>query len=183
VTEPGLPADLSLRPLEIDDAEAVAALILACDRTYLDWAPAEWEPPAEDEELGRCRRWLQEPGSWSLGIFDAQNELIGLAMARQATFEGDPIDGMGHLRALFVRPDRWRQGIATTLLKEAEEEMVRRDYGLGMLRTPVGAPARDFYEARGWARVGDDEYLEVIGMRVSRYEKALNVSGDRGSPC
>jgi GNAT superfamily N-acetyltransferase len=183
VSGPGLPADLVPRPLAVEDAEAVASLIVACDRTYLDWAPAGWETPAEDEELERCRRWLQEPGSWSLGVLDDTEELIGLTMIRPATFEDEAIDGMGHLRALFVRPDRWRQGIATALLKEAEEEMVRRDYGLGMLRTPVGAPARDFYEARGWARVGDDEYLEVIGMRVSRYEKALNVSGERGSPC
>jgi GNAT superfamily N-acetyltransferase len=161
----------------------VAALILACDRTYLDWAPAGWELPDEDEELRRCRRWLGEPESWSLGAFDGQQELIGLVMVREATVEDAAVAGTGHLRALFVRPDRWRQGIARALLKEAEGEMRRRGYGVGMLRTPVGAPARSFYEANGWKRTGEDVYLEELGMRVSRYEKALNVSGDGDPTC
>jgi GNAT superfamily N-acetyltransferase len=183
VSKPGLPADLLLRPLAVGDAEAAAKLIISCDRSYRDWAPAGWEPPAADEEVRRCRRWLGEPGSWSVGVLDGEQELVGLAMVRQASVEGEAIAGTGHLRALFVRPDRWRQGIARHLLAKAEEAMRERGWTRAMLRTPVGAPAEHFYEANGWTRSDHTEYLEVIEMKVSRYEKNLNVSGDRGASC
>jgi GNAT superfamily N-acetyltransferase len=182
VTE--LPADLTRRGLGPEDADAAADLVLACDRTYLDWAPQGWRPPPKDEERERWQSDLGQSERWTLGVFDPSGQLSGLASIMPATDEtGDVIEATGHLGALFVHPDRWRQGIASRLLREAEEAMRERGWSRVMLRTPVGAPAERFYEANGWTASDHTEYLEVIDMWVSRYEKDLNVSGGGTPTC
>jgi GNAT superfamily N-acetyltransferase len=174
--KPSFPADLRFRELRPADAGRVAALIAACDQTYLEWAPPGWQPPAEEDERAKWEGRLAEPDRWSKGAFDRSGELIAMVVTRQARDDADePLAGRGHVGALFVHPGRWRQGIAGRLMAEAEEQMRRRGFRLALLRTPEQAPARRFYEAIGWKGTGQRGFREDFGMWVIDYEKDLGL--------
>ena len=55
------------RAFRRDDAEALAALVRACDETYRSWLPERWTPP----EVGQD--WtsrFSEPDRWSVVVED-----------------------------------------------------------------------------------------------------------------
>ena len=163
-------ADLTERELGRGDAAAAAALISACDQTYLEDAPEGWVLPSEESERGRWQEILAEPDRWCHGVFDQAGELVGMIAVRDAT---DDLPGVGHVSALFVHPSRWREGIAGRLLAGGEEVMRKRGFGRATLRTPEWAPAGRFYEAQGWAKTDVREYAEGWDMWTIRYEKSL----------
>jgi GNAT superfamily N-acetyltransferase len=139
--------------------DALAALVAACERTYLDWAPAGWTAP---EVPPAWLRHLAEPELRSLCAFDDAGSLTGVACFRPA-----------HLVALYVHPSCWRQGIATELLARAEDAMRARGCGAAQLWTPDGAPAERFYAARGWRRDGRAVWDGWLGLRMVGYAKRL----------
>jgi GNAT superfamily N-acetyltransferase len=169
-----LPPDLTLRGLSAEDAPAAAEVTGATDRTYLEWMPEGWEPAREEDERAYYAKILADPGNWSIGAFETGGRLVAHAVLGQATDGEDPIGGLGHLRELFVHPERWREGIATALLALAEEEMRRRGYERGRLRAPVGAPAVDFYESRGWSDNGERVHIEQYDLDTIGFSKALD---------
>ncbi len=173
----GLPSDLTLRALSADDAPAAALVTAATDRTYLEWMPQGWQPAREDDERAYYARILADPGNWSTGAFEPGGRLVAHAVLGQATDGEVPIEGMGHLTELFVHPDRWREGIATALMSLAEEEMRRRGYTTGRLRTPVGAPSIRFYESQGWSENGETVYIEQYDLDTIGFSKALDRAG------
>ena len=63
-----LPSDLKLRPLVPEDAAAIVALISACDRTYLEWAPESAPARAFYERYGwnanGVREFKDDLGMW-----------------------------------------------------------------------------------------------------------------------
>jgi GNAT superfamily N-acetyltransferase len=166
-------AGFSERQLVSDDAAAVAALISACDQTYLEDAPTGWAPPSQDSERERWKETLAEPGRWCHGVFDRSTTLVALVAIRQAIEADEMIAGRGHLSALFVHPDHWRKGIASRLLAAAETEMRQRGWQQAGLRTPEWAPARHFYEAQGWTPTGVREFHDNWDMWTIGYEKSL----------
>jgi GNAT superfamily N-acetyltransferase len=172
----GLPSDLSLRELSLDDAATVAALVDACDRTFFDFAPQGWQPPGVDKETAKWTERLTEADRWSCGAFDGEDALVGFAAMLQGRTDrepSEPIPGVGYLEALFVHPRRWREGIASRLLEVAESAMRERGFHTASLRTPEGAPARRFYERKGWAPTGERMFHEVLGLTLLGYEKRL----------
>lgn len=173
---PGVPPDLGLRELKQSDVGAIAELIGACDVTYFDFAPQGWRPPSLSEETAKWTGRLKDVDRWSRGAFGREGRLIAFAAMRQARRADDrdePVPGVGHLGALFVHPERWREGIARVLLDLAESAMRERQFHTGWLRTPERAPARRFYEQMGWAATGESWYREDFGMTVIGYEKRL----------
>ena len=173
---PELPPDLSLRELSADDAAAVAELIGVCDRTFFDIAPPGWRPPSQYQEMSKWEKRLSEEPLWSLAAFDRDGTLVAFVTMRQARGEDQPdqlLPGVGHLGALFVHPDRWRQGIATYLLEQAELAMVERGFPRARLWTAERAPARHFYQRHGWVATEESRFREDFGMTVVGYEKRL----------
>jgi GNAT superfamily N-acetyltransferase len=172
-----LPADVVARPLSLADGPGLAALVAACDRTYLDWAPAGWTAP----EVGPD--WavrFAEPGRWSCCACDADGVIVGFASFRPARrsetpgrSDGPVLEGVAHVGAVFVHPARWREGIAASLLRRAEREMRASGYTAAQLWTPDGAPAERFYAAQGWRRDGRVAWHEWVGLTVVGYAKSL----------
>ena len=174
--EPTLPGELELRPLSPADAAAIAALIGACDRTYLEWAPSGWSPPAE--QPGKWETRLGEAERWAEGAFDPSGRLIAMGSARRARADdGSDIEARGRLGALFVDPDRWGEGLGLLFLRRAERAM--RDLGCesASLETPEDAPARAFYERHGWSAYGGREFKDDLGMWMVEYETSLAAPG------
>jgi GNAT superfamily N-acetyltransferase len=170
---PALPSDLTERELGSGDAAATAALIAACDQTYLESAPEGWTPPSEEQEREDWREKLGEPDRWCHGAFDPVGELVAMIAVRDAVEDDESIAGVGQVSALFVHPSRWRQGIATRLLADGEQIMRERGVGRARLRTPEWAPARGFYEAQGWRATEVREFADKWDMWTIRYEKTL----------
>jgi GNAT superfamily N-acetyltransferase len=156
--------------------DALRALVAACDRSYLDWAPAGWTPPAVSTDWSAR---LGEPGRWSLCAF-AGDDLVAYASFRPAQHEpapgaatGPPLPGLAHVAALYVHPARWGQGIGTAMLARAEAEMRTRGYDSARLWTPEGAPAERFYAAHGWRRDGQSGWDGWLGLQMVGYAKRL----------
>jgi GNAT superfamily N-acetyltransferase len=172
-----LPADLRARPLEAGDGPALAALVTACDRTYLDWAPAGWTAP---EVAPDWAARFAEPERWSCCVVDGDGAFAGFVSVRPARAsetpgraDGPVLAGVGHVGALFVHPSRWRRGIGAWLLRGAEREMRARGWTAAQLWTPEGAPAERFYAASGWRRDGRVAWHDWIGLTVVGYAKPL----------
>ena len=169
-----LPSGVETRALGLEDVDAVAALIAACDRTYLDWAPG-WDPPEESEERAKWTQRLSSGDGWTLGAFEGE-KLVGMVMAEQAMAgdDGPHHPDRGHLRSLFVDPSHWREGIGGELLSRAERAMLELGYKTAELETPEAAPARQLYERAGWTVLGHQGRHKRLGLPMVKYEKALS---------
>ncbi len=71
-----------------------------------------------------------------------------------------PEDGVAEIEDLFVDPDFWRRGVATSLMGAAEERALAQ--GAYALHVVSGESARPFYESCGF------EYLGMTNTQFSR---------------
>ena len=146
-----------------------------CYATYREWAPAGWDPPESEEVDPKADERLANPERWSRGAFDAEGRLVATCSWEQfkdpETGEAPP--GVAHVSAVFVDPARWRQGLATALLTQAEQALLQRGYRLARLWTPEGAPAGRFYEAHGWRHDGRRMWHDRFRLHEIGYEKRL----------
>jgi GNAT superfamily N-acetyltransferase len=155
---------VQLRPPEPGDVETMLGIVAACDETWRDWTPDGWEPPAAGSA-----RWVTElgaPGRWTRLAVEPDGRVVGLVSwgPARAGVGWALVPGTAHVGALFVHPDRWRQGIAARLLDAALDAMRREGYVRARLNTPEGAPAERFYAARGWHRDGGVEWHDVVQL-------------------
>jgi GNAT superfamily N-acetyltransferase len=165
---------VALRAVRPGDAGGMQAVLDACQRSWSSFAPDGWEPPPAEGaqwvaalELGAG--WAQVAEEAGAGV------IVGFASWGEARDEafGPPIADVANLDALFVHPDRWRQGIATLLLDAAVAAMREEGYRWGRLFTPQGAPAERFYAARGWIADGRLAWHHVLGFAVVGYALEL----------
>jgi GNAT superfamily N-acetyltransferase len=99
--------------------------------------------------------------------------VVGLVCFGQAHELTGPIPGRAHVAACFTHPDRWREGIAGSLLAVAEQRMRDDGYREVQLWTPRDAPARGFYEATGWRHDGREQWLDELALPLVAYVKPL----------
>ncbi|HKH19125.1 MAG TPA: GNAT family N-acetyltransferase [Solirubrobacteraceae bacterium] len=175
-----IPADLELRAPAAGDERAIAELVAACDESYRAWTPAGWEPPPPGRELDRWRGRIMDGSWWTRIAVEAGGRVVGLVCFTQALMwvqedsrAGEPIPHRAHVSAVFTHPDRWREGIATGMLAEAERQMREDGYRDVQLWTPRDAPARRFYEACGWRHDGREQWLDDLALPIVAYVKAL----------
>ena len=176
-----LPADLTLREAAPGDEPPIADLIAACDESYRSWAPPGWEPPPPGRELDRWRGRITDGSWWTRVAVEPEGRVVGLVCFTQAVDLGSgaplerivPVPGRAHVSAVFTHPDRWREGIASGLLRLAEDAMRAEGYRTVQLWTPREAPARRFYEAEGWRTDGRQQWLEELALPIVAYVKPL----------
>ena len=129
---------LSLRPLEAEDAQAVADLIGDYDAFHSN-AP---DRPSADDILDF---WQRSDGD-RVGVQDENGRLVGAASLRRR--------GENFIGDIFVQPEARGQGVGSTLLNWAEEQT--RAAGLRALRT--GTAVKDtggkaLLESRGFVYI------------------------------
>jgi GNAT superfamily N-acetyltransferase len=166
-----------LRPATRQDIPALARLVRACDASQRGWAGPELTiPMLEEEELAWELRFART-GAW-LRVAeedDGPDGIVGVvayAAAQASRTDRSLLPGVAQVSSLFVRPDRWRRGIARTLLACAEEAIHAAGYERAQLWTLEGSPAEQVYAALGWARDGRREIHEVLGLPIVAYVKA-----------
>jgi len=190
-----LPSDLELRAAAPGDELPIAEMVAACDETYREWAPPGWEPPPPGRELDRWRGRITDGSWWTRVAVEPGGRVVGLVCFTQALaqpavapageapmravcsgdgrLELEPIPYRAHISAVFTHPDRWREGIAAAMLAAAEEAMRAGGFREAQLWTPREAPARRFYEARGWRHDGREQWLDELALPIVAYVKAL----------
>jgi GNAT superfamily N-acetyltransferase len=171
-----LPPDLKLRPAVPGDAGAIARLVTRCDETYRAWAPRGWEPPEPQRERSKWADRLRDPQYWVRVTIEPVGALVGLVCWRPERASGDwgdAVPGVGYVSYVHVDPERWREGIAGSLLELAEEAMRGAGYERALLWTFEAAPARHLYERRGWRPDSRRRWEAEMRLPMVGYEKSL----------
>jgi GNAT superfamily N-acetyltransferase len=168
---------VALRAVRPGDADGMLTVLHACERSWASFAPADWTPPPAGAahwvtELEDGREWAQVAEESDAVM---RSRIVGFASWGEARDQalGPVVDGVANLNALFVHPDRWRRGIATRLLDAAVGAMRAAGYRWARLFTPQGAPAEQFYAARGWIADGRLAWHHVLGFAVVGYALEL----------
>ena len=164
----------ALRPVVDADVDSLVEMVVACNATYVDFAPAGWEPPSGDSLREQWIGALPVDPGWTrlLAGPDGVDGLVHWVAGREASWAALPPD-VAFVGALFVHPRRFRGGIGSTLLEAAEEAMREAGCRRAELYTPLGAPAEAFYRARGWERDGREGHHLLLGLRIVGYAKQL----------
>jgi mycothiol synthase len=129
---------LSLRPLTVDDARAVADLVGDYDEHFSGVA----DRPTPDDVV----YWWERVDAGAIGIVDESGSLIGAGALRTR--------GPNLIADLFVHPDRQGRGAGSLLLDWAEDATAEK--GLAALRagTAAGdARGKELLEGRGYAYI------------------------------
>jgi GNAT superfamily N-acetyltransferase len=107
--------------------------------------------------------------------FDVDDPLTIVAVTDRIRGFATISPGVGELRALYVDPARWRQGLGRALVVEAERRLGERNAVATLWILSGNVRARRFYEAGGWRPDGGERREPVWGATVDvvRYRKAL----------
>lgn len=160
----------ALRPAEVADTAAMAAVTVAGFETYRSFAPPDWEPPVTDEEE-RLQRFTED-GAWAV-VAEADGRVVGVGMyvvGREGR-DGPVVPGLAHVAAVFVDEAWWGRGVARALLAALIDHMRGAGYREARLYTPEGqARARAFYAREGWLEVagplpGSEFGLDLMELR------------------
>jgi GNAT superfamily N-acetyltransferase len=167
---------LELREPTGADATALGDLLHRCNSTYRSWAPRGWQPPPAASEREGWRRRFAVGGHWARIVCDPDGVAIAVVAwtdARERDYDGTRPLRTAHISSLFVDPSFWRRGLATRLLRKAEESMRARGYRYAELWTPEQADARRFYEACGWHHDGRQRWFPDLALPLVGYAKSL----------
>ena len=155
--------DAAVRPATLDDVPAIRTV---ADRAWraaygdllaaetIDAVLSEWYSP------DAVRRGIERQDGWYF-VGDG-DEVVGYVSGGRAD---DP--GVATLAAIYVDPDRWRDGLGSALLERFESRCVRA--GCDRLRFRVLAEndrARAFYRSRGYDPVEEVE-TDLFGETVT----------------
>ncbi len=130
----------------------------------------------EEERVAALRSALTHPEPHEINLV-AEQEGVVLAMARLSRCRDDDarVDDVAELRALYVAPGSWSNGLGSRLL---DEGFARMEQTLQVLWTLEGnSRARAFYERRGFVLDGARRTRELIGAAVEvRYRRRRPVA-------
>jgi ribosomal protein S18 acetylase RimI-like enzyme len=150
-----------------DEAAAIAVYHAANDAR----AGASATTP---EMLERVRFYLSLPDAFLI-VAEDETEIVGMAVgmhAREDDSAGPPILGVGYIAMVYVRPDRWGEGIGGAMLDALLIAVPKRGYRRWLLWTHVdNLAAQRLYERRGFTPAGREKINEA-GERIRLYERA-----------
>ena len=162
-----------VRPATVDDAGAVARVQVETWRAaYAHAIPAD---TLANVDVGRrADHWRESIGSGRSATFVGRLGEAVVGFVNVGASEQHP--GLGELFAIYVRPDAWGTGVATTLIERGEEELRSRGFASVVLNVLADNPrARRFYERQGWTADPETFEDEFLGQKLElvRYRKQL----------
>jgi GNAT superfamily N-acetyltransferase len=163
-----LRAVYSLREATPADAAQLAQMVAEGLEYYRSFAPAGWEPPADD---------AHEPDQDVLCLVaEDEHGVAGQITVLPAARSRRPLDdpALAHVSNLFVREDLWGGGLARTLHEAALDAARARGFvGMRLFCAAGQERARRFYEREGWALYGAPFHNARIGLDMVEYRRAL----------
>jgi GNAT superfamily N-acetyltransferase len=169
---------LEFRAATAADAERLGRAVVEAFEGYRSFAPPGWTPPSLSSEVELLRGLLGDADVWCL-LAEAEGRLVGQVGFLPAAQAIHPVDdpALAHLRNLFVRPDFWGTGLASTLHAAAIEAACEREYEQMRLFTPAGhGRARRFYEREGWLAAGEEFHDPGPDLVIVEYRYALRAA-------
>ena len=163
-----------IRAATSDDLPAIARLLVECNATYVEFAPAGWRAVPYEMQLEHERQALSLPERW-VAVGEQGGVVVAYAAFVDARLTRVPVNepGLAHLGRLFVDPSHWGSGAAVTMHARALDEAAARDFTAIRLFTPTAhGRARRFYEREGWQAVGEAPGLG-FGMPLTEYRRDL----------
>lgn len=170
----GVPEPLAFREIVRDDIDELAAFVADSFGGYREFAPAGWNHPTANEQVGVLQGWIADPDFWGELALDGQ-ALVGHATYIPAchSFRVTPEPTLAHLGHLFVKPRYWGTGAATQLLAHATSAAATRGFTAMRLFVPTGqARSRHFYARENFVAVGEP-FDPGIGLPVIEYQRSL----------
>ncbi|MBK9739570.1 MAG: GNAT family N-acetyltransferase [Actinobacteria bacterium] len=142
-----------IRPAVAADGAAAAAVFHSSREAAMPWLPVLHSP---EEDVHYFTEEIASSAAW---VFDVDREVVGFVIARG-----------GWLRHLYVHPDHQGDGVGTALLARV---LPGDGDELQLWVFERNTPARSFYEARGFARVGgtdgagnEEQQPDILMRRV-----------------
>ena len=133
------------------------------DRLDVDERERLWRERLADRDGARRRAW----------VAIHKDQVVGFAFTHPSADE-DLAAGVHELKALYLLPSVWQQGLGSALLSTAESSL--RDAGVNAATLWVlegNEAARRFYEARGWKFDKRDPSFKAFSAPALRYTKQL----------
>jgi GNAT superfamily N-acetyltransferase len=170
-----VPRTPDFRTATTSDAERLGRGVVEGFEGYRSFAPPGWAPPSLTTEVELLSRLLGDAEVWCL-LAETEGELVGQVGSLPAARAIHPVDdpALAHLRNLFVRPDFWGTGLASTLHAAAIEAARERGFAEMRLFTPADhGRARRFYEREGWVAAGEEFHDPGPDLVLIEYRHAL----------
>jgi GNAT superfamily N-acetyltransferase len=173
----------AVRRAQPGDAPAIATVhIRTWQSAYRGLLPDDYLDGLSQEFPQRSEMWQKEistPRSprhevWLAGIDQQVDGFVALGPARDA----DP-NATAEIYAIYVRPDRWGQGVGRSLFSHAKGRLASFGYSGAILWVlESNRRARRFYEIAGWTADGGTK-LEICpnGMELHEVRYRINFSG------
>lgn len=131
-------------------------------------------PPSPDHG-GRVRTYVENPTAF-LFVADGTDGIVGMAVGMQGLDDdgaGPPVQGLCHIGAVFVAPERWGDGLGGELVDAVLSEARSRGYDRAQLWTNAqNDRAHRLYERRGFRRTGR-EGQDDFGETIAHYARRL----------
>ncbi len=160
-----------LRCAEPGDELAVAAVHVAgWQAGYAGLLPASYLDGLRVED--RAARYTfgdRGPGRPVTVLAVDDSGVVGFVVTGPARVAANPT--RGELYALYVQPERWRQGIGHALLVDARRRLIAEGFVEASLWALEGNErAERFYRADGWRPVGARRREHLHGIEVDEVE-------------
>lgn len=126
---------------------------------------------------GRAHMWrtqLTEASDTRIWVAEAADGIAGFVVAGPEDPRSD--EGTAEVHAIYVAPERYREGIGTALLARAVEELQKAGFRQAVLWALAGNEAADrFYRVNGWQPDGATKVDEMVGLDLPqvRYRTVL----------
>ena len=164
-----------LRLARIEDAETIATIHVCAWRVaYEGIVPAQYLTSLSVQERANLwRRVISEQRGTVLLAVTPHGEVGFISFGPSRDKDGQE---KAEVYAIYVLPQFWHQGVGRELLEEAERQLQDSHFtALTLWVLEKNAPARRFYEARGF-RLDAARKEETIGgllLTELRYEKRM----------
>ena len=166
-----------IRPAAPRDVQTIAALVVASwraayrglvdDRVLDDLSVAE-----------RTVRWRARLGATetSTTVAEIGGAVVGVCSTSAPSPDDDATPGVAELSVLYVRPDRWREGIGRALLRQALDDLSTRGWRtVTSWVLAANEPALAFYRDLGFEPDGAEGTHARSGRAIVRVRISLGV--------
>jgi GNAT superfamily N-acetyltransferase len=167
---------MEIRPAAPDDALAIARVhVRSWQAAYRGLLPDSYLDSLRPADRAARYDFTQFGSAMPHTLVAVEaSEILGFATTMPSR---DPtLADYGELAALYVAPERWRQGLGARLAAAACQHLLQLGFRDALLWVLVGnARAENFYRARGWHPDGVRRSEMVWGIEVEelRYLRQL----------
>ncbi len=163
---------VQVRDAKLDDTEAIVSVTAAGWReTYAGIVPPE---RLADLPVERWRHevsvGLRRPDADAFTLVAEDGEqIVGYSYVMAPGRDGDLTAQAAEIVGMYIRPDRWRQGVGTTLMSATFERLRDLGYTEAVLWVfPENRGARRFYKRHGFSPDGSERYHPVADIQAIR---------------